>query len=554
MGTRIFTGCICVLSLWLGACSRSFQPAVRVVGASDYRSPDLIGTRLVKSTIWEGERLIDHNIFIPREYSLTIAPGSRLTFLLKKRRRLDTPFIAHRVQIMVAGQLWIKGEKDRPVIMRSMEKEKWQGIILLPGGEAHIRQAALKNVVAGITSFSGKYRLSDTVIEDFEYGIYAHRSQGEWSNLRLERGTYGVYTDATDQLKPVCHQVKYPFRFYRAKESDFPEISRPASRRAPEWKRKLIGRIDVNHNETWEGDILVSRTIRVNKGATLTLKPGTRIFFQYFDSNGDGVGEGGILVSGRIVAKGNRGRKIILRSWKPEHRWAGISIIDSDSQTNLFEGVEIRDAVRGIHGHFADVSVRKSMFENNVSDLEFQDSRYDISGSTFKNSLTGIRFRDSQLNFHDNLIVAGVNGIEGYKSGITIKNCRIAGKANFALKARKSKVSVSGSLWENNRKGIMLYQSEGVLAGNRLLNQRENGVYVSTSRVSLSSNLIRENGFDGLTLKESRVTLTNNQVLDNQHDGMALNQAVLETLNNRFRGNRHKDINIQTPQVPRIDR
>ena len=56
----------------------------------------------------------------------------------------------------------------------------------------------------------------------------------------------------------------------------------------------------------WQGRILVNGLVRVPDGGRLIILPGTVVEFRKKDTNGDGIGENGLFIQGRLLAKGTR--------------------------------------------------------------------------------------------------------------------------------------------------------------------------------------------------------------------------------------------------------
>ncbi len=505
---------------------------------------DIVGNRIVSSTVFQGNVFFDHSIYIPKGKTLTIKAGSRVIFSPKHSNRLSFPFIGKKLQIMVAGQLLIEGKEGTEVTLSSMDK-KWQGIVILPGGKAEINHARLNNVISGLTCLRGEYHIRNAKITNFEYGIYTFRSIQTCNKLILENGTFGIYTDNKDIRPYQFYKVRHPIWLYSSASASEPAPPVTHTNAAPHWHIQYRGKIDINKDQVWDGDILVRSRIRVAKGVTLRIMPGSRVFFEDFDSNGDGLGDAEIMVVGRIIAVGSPDKKIVFRSLEPLKRWAGIRIIDSDIKDNLFEHVEIRNAKRGIHGHFASVLIKNSRFENNVSNLEFQDSDFHVENSEFSNSITGIRFRNSHLYFTNNRVNNGLNGIECSQSRVEILSCIFESKSNFALKARNSELVIDKNVFRNNRKGMLFHQSVVKITDNKIINHAESGVYISNSQVYFAGNISENNNFDGLTLKKTKIKLLSNNFFFNQHNGISTNESNLEKSNNSFKGNAKQDIFYQ---------
>jgi hypothetical protein len=87
----------------------------------------------------------------------------------------------------------------------------------------------------------------------------------------------------------------------------------------------------------------VDGVIRVAPGATLTVEPGSRVFFTYRDTDGDGIGENGIFLQGNLSARGTKEKPIGFYPFPPggRGRWDAINFMVSETGENVLEHVEI---------------------------------------------------------------------------------------------------------------------------------------------------------------------------------------------------------------------
>ena len=64
----------------------------------------------------------------------------------------------------------------------------------------------------------------------------------------------------------------------------------------------------------WRDTVAVNGIVRVPEGSRLVILPGTIVEFGERDTNGDGIGENGLLIQGVIIAKGTPKAPIVFRS------------------------------------------------------------------------------------------------------------------------------------------------------------------------------------------------------------------------------------------------
>jgi hypothetical protein len=161
----------------------------------------------------------------------------------------------------------------------------------------------------------------------------------------------------------------------------------------------------IDTDLVWRGNIAIGRTVTVAAGATLTLAPATRALF---------AENAGLSVYGRIIANGERDRRIIFSSMtrKEPASWNEILLEHADGST--FSNCIIEYATWGLHSHFTRLDVRDSLFRHNDGGIRFRSGPLEIRGSLFTNNGIGIR------DFRGNAEITG-NVITGNGTGIFVR-------------------------------------------------------------------------------------------------------------------------------------
>lgn len=157
---------------------------------------------------------------------------------------------------------------------------------------------------------------------------------------------------------------------------------------------------------TWSGQVVIDGSVKVAKDATLTILPGTEIAFVRRDSDGDGLGDGTLIVEGRLQAAGTRTQPIVFRSAAADPQpgdWLEIRV--DFSREVLLRYCEIRDSAYTLHAHFTRGTVEDCTIRGN-----FDGSRLGQATFTFRHNLIegnrgkGINFRNSQVTIEQNII------------------------------------------------------------------------------------------------------------------------------------------------------
>jgi hypothetical protein len=151
----------------------------------------------------------------------------------------------------------------------------------------------------------------------------------------------------------------------------------------------FINNQQINADTNWESTLpyVITNRVTVAENATLTLKPGVRIFFHK---------DAKMLVNGTLIAKGTLADSILFTSDRRERlyqdepgQWQGIHF-SATSQHNVIEHASLKNAVVGL---------QVDSMSNN------QTPKLTIASSTIKNmQLTGILAHHTNIAAYNSLI------------------------------------------------------------------------------------------------------------------------------------------------------
>lgn len=163
----------------------------------------------------------------------------------------------------------------------------------------------------------------------------------------------------------------------------------------------------ITRNTVWQGEIIVQGVISVKRGATLTIRPGTVIRFKKIDRDKNDVGDGEILVEGRLVAKGTADNKITFTSAQKKpaaNDWSYLQFLASD-RGNIIENCRFEYAFAGVMIHYADVKITDSIFQNNNRGVHYNTADLNIDHCSFVDNRIGIRF----MRLEGNVLITNNN-------------------------------------------------------------------------------------------------------------------------------------------------
>ena len=149
----------------------------------------------------------------------------------------------------------------------------------------------------------------------------------------------------------------------------------------------------IDQDTLWSGTITINGVVSVKRGTTLTIAPGTVIRFKPQDRDRNDIGDGEILVEGKIVAQGRPDKKIIFTSAAetPKARdWSYLNILGS-ATTNLFEHCVFEYGYSGMQIHYSNAKIRNCLFRKNGEGLHFNTANILAEHNTFSENGVGIK-------------------------------------------------------------------------------------------------------------------------------------------------------------------
>ena len=173
----------------------------------------------------------------------------------------------------------------------------------------------------------------------------------------------------------------------------------------------------INADETWSGNILVTRSITVSKGATLTILPGTVVKFKHYRGYKDPDARLSIFVVGTIKAIGASGQQIWFTSdAEPPINgdWNGIYM--NSTTDSLFNYTIVEYGIVGIVQYYSESTVANSIVRwTNTEGLYAEYSKVEY----INNTLYGNGYHEIALEQFNNATV--MNNI--FKNGTVAFHC-----------------------------------------------------------------------------------------------------------------------------------
>lgn len=264
----------------------------------------------------------------------------------------------------------------------------------------------------------------------------------------------------------------------------------------------------------WSGDILIDGILTIPAGVSLEIRPGSRVRFTRFDSNGDGIGEHEIFIQGVLKAQGTADNPILFTSAEAQPvpgDWGAVNMMAAEEE-NRFTHCRIEYAYRGFHSHFSDATVSHCEFVRNVRGMQFQEATVTISDCQVWNNFNGIQFRDSRVRLKNFVLHDNHWGLRCVYSEVTLEEGEVTGNLINGVNLRDSTLEGSRLRVVGNRKGIYLQGSKGTVRDSELLNNSEHGILLEKSEAMVSRNRISGNGRAGILWRDSTGSLRDNRL------------------------------------------
>lgn len=191
-------------------------------------------------------------------------------------------------------------------------------------------------------------------------------------------------------------------------------------------------------DSVWRGSILIDGQVMVAKGVTLTIEPGTDIAFVRKDLNQDGLGDGTLIIEGRLRALGTRAQPIRFRSAAADPQpgdW--LEIHSNFSKEIHLRYCEIRDSAYTLHAHFTRGIVEDCHIHHNIDGCRLGEATFTLRHNLIEhNQGKGINFRNATVDIRRNIIRrngAGIFLFESDRTSTIEQNNLYANRDNFRL-------------------------------------------------------------------------------------------------------------------------
>ncbi len=504
-------------------------------------------TVIDNDTEWSGVMTISNDVLVRKGATLTILPGTEVHVLASESAKTEPEYLSALTEITVRGNLRALGTPEAPIrlVMPRADIPGWAGIFV-DDGSIHLSWCTVEGAESGITVIHGDAELRNTVLQQNRYGLTLLKSAGTVSlnESEISGNDYGIAllngAVLTENSNTVLGNAKKDILNTNAADH---HLEKKEFAVGDKVKKSVYGNESLLGMVIWKDKVVINGVVRLPEKSRLIIMPGTIIEFTRRDTNGDGIGENGLMIMGMLIAKGTAEQPIILRSAEEEKRagdWDSINIYNSDGIQNILEYCLIEDSLRALHTHYSNVVLNNVTLRNNLRGMQFQESLLELRDSDIYDNKSAIRGRDSEIKFINNRIFDNYFGPEIFRITGEVRGNTIAGNYLDGLRVREGALDIENNEIIGNRNGLTVaYSVYGNYSGNVVADNLETGItLIGTDTVTVSGNFISRNGVNGINLQNSRALIQGNHIVENGERGIGISSHHGVIRGNNLVGNK----------------
>jgi hypothetical protein len=164
---------------------------------------------------------------------------------------------------------------------------------------------------------------------------------------------------------------------------------------------------------TWQGTRSIAEFLEIPAGVTLLLAPGTTLRFAFVDRDGDGIGDAGLHVLGRIEAVGTPTAPITFTSAETDPQpgdWQGL--VFDNAKDNFFAEARFEYAQHALHAHFSTARLERCRLEHNIEGTRLGNSSFVIEHCLVRGNVSkGLNFFGCTNTIRLNEITGNADGV-----------------------------------------------------------------------------------------------------------------------------------------------
>jgi len=201
-------------------------------------------------------------------------------------------------------------------------------------------------------------------------------------------------------------------------------VSQPTAPQIPPTATLVKDRI-VYASTTWSGDLRLDRPVVVARTATLTVSPGTRVFFDVPPPAAGAEPQPWILVQGSLIAVGTPEAPITFTSTRATKGGVEDMIQFQSAKEAHFRRCVFTYGPWAVHSHETTVDVFDCEFRENYGGVRFQGGQISLRQNRFVDNEIGVRCLKASPVIEENSFVGNRTGVffrEGVAAAVVRHN------------------------------------------------------------------------------------------------------------------------------------
>lgn len=270
----------------------------------------------------------------------------------------------------------------------------------------------------------------------------------------------------------------------------------------------------LTEDTVWKGVVLVEGAVTVAPQATLTIEPGTVLYFRGKEPSG-----AALVVQGRLAATGTKESPIVFTSSfvvPAAGDWQGVMLLGSEKR-NVLENCRIDGAQTGLEVIFSNLTLKSVRAERSKTGMRFQDALVVMEGGGTSDCDTGLDFSESEATLRNPNLIGNRKGLVAQRSSIYLQEASLTMNGS-AFSCDSCRVRLQGGAVSDNGRGITLYESEGAVTGVQVARNSDYGISLAASRIRVTGNQVAGNGNSGLLVFDASSVAWDNAIHDNGYD------------------------------------
>ena len=263
----------------------------------------------------------------------------------------------------------------------------------------------------------------------------------------------------------------------------------------------------IAEDTLWQGAIQVDGMVTIAAQATLTIMPGTVVRFG---------ADSGLLVLGRVVAKGTAELPVLLTSYYLQPApadWYGI-VLTGTAKKNIFDHLKLQGAETAIYSRSSSFVLNHLSVDNSSVALKLVDSIVELKEVQISDCPTGISAVKSEVELESVIIDKSEIGLTVTSSSLSTDKLIVSLSSQSALIAEKSQLKVEKSVFSNNARGAVITDCGGSFTGSKFIANSETAVVMSSSPLRFNANLVSGSKV-GMQLNDNLPSVWGNSIYAN---------------------------------------